>query len=671
MCGIAGILQYNSSINIHSKLVAMSDTIAHRGPDGSGIWVSDDQSVGFSHRRLAIVDLSAEANQPMTDSEKTTIVTFNGEIYNHLDLRNQLLALGHNFVTDHSDTEVLIHGYKQWGLKALVNRLDGMFAFGLWDNLKKTLVLARDRIGIKPLYFCSHNGSFRFASEIKSILTDPSIPREMDQNALNHYLSFMVSPPPLTQFKGIYKLPAAHTLTVCDDGTLRANRYWELSSNNDEILEISKLPPEEQEFHFVRGVRSRLESAVEKRLMSDVSFGVFLSGGIDSSVNVALMSQMMSRSVDTFTVGFKDFTHLNELNFAKQISNKFKTNHHEILIDEKDVLTYLNELIHYQDEPIADWVCLPLHFLSNLAKRVGRKVVQVGEGSDEQFCGYESWLRYLKAKKYFWDPYKYLCPNGFISAIDKMGIGFAPASRGTASQILEMLHRASTGHELFFSGANSIWEIHKPKYLNYSNYTETQDYNYLEKAGFNTHGLSSQHSGDVINEYCSDYERLFPVSDQLARMAFNETRLRLPELLLMRLDKISMSNSIEGRVPFLDYNLVEYTTNIPQEMKVKNGVKKYLLKKAIADLLPNDIIHREKMGFSAPVSQWLRGEFGQLASETVLNSNIFELGFLQKAYIAERFHEHYSGKADHSLHLWTIFNLVSWFDHWIDNKRSS
>lgn len=661
MCGIAGLFvskhATEPSASLQSALEAMNASMRHRGPDGDGFWVSDDQTIGLAHRRLAIVDLSADAAQPMSNADETLQLTFNGEIYNHVTLRKDLEALGHQFKTDHSDSEVLIHGFREWGIDGLVNRLDGMFAFAIWDTQTRKLTLARDRIGIKPVYFSRHNGIFRFASEIKALLSDPHLPRTTNHTALNHYLSFMISPAPLTLFEGIYKLPAAHILEIDIDGQMAARRYWDALPD--------KQPPEITEKEAIAGIRDRLEAAVEKRLMSDVPFGVFLSGGIDSSANVALMSKHMDRSVDTFTVGFKDHTDLNELEYAQQIAKKYKTNHHEILVDENDMLAYLDDLVHHQDEPIADWVCVPLYFVSKLAKDSGVTVVQVGEGADEQFCGYDSWMTYLRTYSSFWDPYTKYVPGFLRSFIGQLARTFAPSKRAAGAQMAEALNRAGTGHDLFWSGANAFWNVHKSRALGHNWQNGSSFATDLAGSGLDLTGLASTNSGDIINGYLDDLKKSPGHGDHLGRMSYNDFRLRLPELLLMRVDKISMSTSVEGRVPFLDHQLVEYTQNLPQGLKIKGGIKKHLLKEAVKDLLPDEIIHRKKMGFAAPVDQWLKGDFGKRAEETILNCQLVKEAVLNRDYITARFKEHRSGGADHALHLWTLFNLCAWHDHWI------
>jgi len=665
MCGIAGIfypesLTFPSPAALGGRLSGMADAMAHRGPDGDGFWTSDDGRIGLAHRRLAIIDLSDDARQPMTNAEGSVYLTYNGEIYNHAALRRELEAEGYTFRTDHSDTEVIVHGYGAWGLDGLVQRLDGMFAFALWDVRTRKLSLARDRIGIKPLYFTRLGGPWRFASEIKGILSDPAVVRRTDMHALTHYLSYMIAPAPMTLFKGIYKLPAGHVMEIDAGGRARARRYW------DAVPGRSPLSTERNAgaADYAGGVRERLAVAIEKRMISDVPFGVFLSGGIDSSANVALMSQVSERPVETFTVGFKDHTHLNELDHARLIADTFKTNHHEVLIDSSDMQGYLADLVHHQDEPIADWVCVPLYFVSKLAKQSGVTVVQVGEGSDEQFCGYDSWMTYLKFHRKFWQPYHRWVPGPLRRAVGGLAKTWAPSERSAGAQGVEALLRAGRGQELFWSGANAFWNVHKERLL--GNLGENADLSELAAMGLDITGLASHDSGDVAGGYMQVFDHAHPGSDQLTRMTHAEFRLRLPELLLMRVDKVTMSTSVEGRVPFLDHALVEYAMDIPMSAKLGPGnVKKHVLKEAVQGLIPDQIIHRPKMGFAAPVADWLRGEFGAEAERAVMNSPLVNGGPLDKAYIARLFNEHRRHGADHALHLWTLHNLTAWHDHWI------
>ena len=337
-------------------------------------------------------------------------------------------------------------------------------------------------------------------------------------------------------------------------------------------------------------------------------------------------------------------------------------------IDEKDMIGYLADLVHSQDEPIADWVCIPLYFVAKLAKDCGVSVVQVGEGSDEQFCGYSSYMTYLNLYRKFWNPYMRLMPE-FL----RWGIGAAASKLAAATprfdKFVEVLRRAGDGHELFYSGANAFWSVHKDRLLTAP--IRGGDWPELAEAGLCALGAANPDSGAVINAFLDPFKKDHPGSDDLARMTYAEFRLRLPELLLMRVDKISMSTSVEGRVPFLDQNLVEFTMDIPQAWKVRGGETKYLLKKALEDLLPKDIIYRKKMGFGAPMADWLRGAFGRRAERTVLNSSLFDLGLLDRDHVAGLFRGHFDGRKDNALHLWALFNLAAWYDHWIAGASSN
>ncbi len=673
MCGIAGILHDGRGPPpgrgpVAALLDAMRDTMVHRGPDGAGCWVSEDGRVGLAHRRLAIVDLTDGAAQPMANEDGSVLVTFNGEIYNHAGLRRELERAGHRFRSDHSDTEVLVHGYEEWGAGGLVDRLDGMFAFALWDQGRRVLTLARDRIGIKPLYFTRAAGRFLFASEIKALLADPLVARDIEPAALNHYLSFLVTPAPLTMFKGIFKLPAGHLLEVNGEGTMHARRYWDAVPGHgiDGAEQTALMPGPEQEQIYVRGIRERLETAIEKRMMSDVPFGVFLSGGIDSSANVGLMSRFMDRPVETFTVGFKDHPRLNELDYADRVARLFATRHHQVLIGEADMVGYLDDLVHHQDEPLADWVCIPLYFVSRLAKDSGVTVVQVGEGSDEQFSGYRSYMAYLRLHRWFWRPYTRTVPESVRRAVAAVAEAAAMAAApftGRLDRYADILMRAGRGQELFWSGAHAFWNVHKGRLVREA--PRSDGWPDLAAAGFDLTGLADPDSAAAVGAMLSAFDRGHGDPDALTRMIHAEFRLRLPELLLMRVDKITMSTSVEGRVPFLDHRLVEFTMDIPMAWKVRGGEPKYLLKRALADLLPDDVLYRPKMGFGAPMAEWLRGDFGGRAEAAVLGSRLLDRGIFDRGHIADLFRDHRSARRDHALHLWTLFNLTAWYDRWI------
>ncbi len=672
MCGIAGIYAHARTRRVEpSVLERMRDTMHHRGPDGGGAWYSADAHVGLAHRRLSIIDLSASADQPMSNADGSIWVTYNGEIYNHVELRRELQGLGHEFRTDHSDTEVLVHGYAAWGIDGLVQRIEGDYAFAVWDERSQSLHLVRDRIGVKPLYFALPEGQLLFASEIKALLEHPSVTRDIDPVAMNHYLSFMTTPAPLTMFRGIFKLPAGHYASIAADGKLRATRYWDaLPGRSDLGAELAGLSEQAQDELLITGVRDRLRSAVDKRMMSDVPFGVFLSGGIDSSTNVALMARSMDRPVDTFSVGFKDHTHLNELDYAQKVAREFRTRHHEVLIDEASMRGYLEDLIHHQDEPIADWVCVPLYFVSKLAKDNGCTVVQVGEGSDEQFCGYASYMGYLDLYQRYWTPYRRVTPLPLRKAAAAVARGVGRVVP-RAEVYADILDRAARDREHFWSGAMVFWDTLKRQLVVDGSIQATGDYAAVVESGLLPASYLAADSFAVIESFVDRIKQGVPSHDILARMSYSEFKLRLPELLLMRVDKIGMSVSLEARVPFLDHHLVEYTMDIPMEQKVRGRTAKYLLKKAVEGIIPNEIIYRKKMGFGAPMSQWLKGDFGHYVRDRLLSSGLLARGYFRREYLLRLSDEHFSGRRDNSVYLWTLFNLVAWYDYWIDRRTEA
>jgi asparagine synthase (glutamine-hydrolysing) len=670
MCGVFGFYQFGPGNSISDAVaIRARDTMTHRGPDGAGLWRSPDGRVVLAHRRLSIIDLSAAAAQPMPNEDASIWVTFNGEIYNHVTLRQELLAAGHRFRTDHSDTEVLVHGYEQWGAVGLAQHLAGDYGYGLWDETRRTLTLARDRIGVKPLYFSFGAGWVAFASEIKALLELPGITRDVEPLAIYHYLSFLTTPAPMTMFKGIYKLPAGFVVQIDGGGEVTAQRFWDATPGAGiPPGDLQGLDSEARERYYVAGIRSRLRAAVEKRMISDVPFGVFLSGGVDSSTNVALMAQFMDRPVDTYTVGFRDHTHLNELEYAQLVADRFGTNHHVVLIDEHDMQGYLEKLIHSQDEPIADWVCIPLYFVSKLARESGTTVIQVGEGADEQFCGYASYMGYLDLHRRYWQPFRRWLPQPVQRGI---AAAFAAAARARPGIAIyaDIVDRAARDREHFWSGATVFWDTMKARVIHKERLPHETAPAALVKCGLFPESYMQPDSFNVVSSFLEHFDREHPGQDVLTRMIYNEFKLRLPELLLMRVDKIGMSATIEARVPFLDHELVEFTMDIPMVDKVRGNIPKRLLKAAVRGLIPDQIIDRKKMGFGAPMSQWLRGDFGRRVENAILSSRLLERGWFDREHIRQLCGEHRSGRRDNSLYVWTLYNLTAWYDYWIDGQN--
>ena len=506
-----------------------------------------------------------------------------------------------------------------------------------------------------------------FASEIKALLELPWLERDVDPLALYHYLSFLTTPAPMTMFRGVYKLPAGHLMQVDANGAVRAQRYWDaIPGQGTDAAALAALDVQGREDYYVDGIRQRLRDAVERRMISDVPFGVFLSGGIDSSTNVALMAQFMDRPVDTFTVGFRDHTHLNELEYAELVARHFNTNHHTVLIDEHDMQGYLDRLIHSQDEPIADWVCIPLYFVSKLARDSGTTVIQVGEGSDEQFCGYQGYMNYLDLYRRYWTPFRRL--PGPLQRVTAQGFAALARLRPSLGVYADIVDRAARDREHFWSGATVFWDTLKRQLLNPDSFPIGSASERMLDCGLLPASYLRPDSFNVVRSFLDPFDAAHPGSDVLTRMIYNEFKLRLPELLLMRVDKIGMSTSIEASVPFLDHELVEFTMDIPMADKIRGGVAKHLLKKAVTGLIPDEIIHRRKMGFGAPMTQWLRGDFGRRVEGELLASRLLERGWLNRSYITRLCAEHRSGRRDNSLYIWTLYNLTAWYSYWIDGR---
>ena len=640
MCGICGVWEPGAAEGrVESGLLTrMRDQMQHRGPDDAGNLIFDENRGGFGFRRLSIIDLSAAGHQPMHGCTDQLWLVFNGEIYNHASLREGLEQRGHRY-TSRTDSETILHLYEERGLD-FVHDLEGDYAIALWDARREELVLVRDRIGVKPLYFHHQDGRFIFASEIKAILQHPNVSADVDEQSLYHYLTFLTTPAPQTLFKDIGKLPAGHILVAKRDGSINISQYWDA------------LPPltntERTDAEHKAEILRLLRASITKRMMADVPFGVFLSGGVDSSANVALMSEQMSRPVETFTVGFSDAEYLNELESARRIARQFGTNHHEVIISEKEMQGFLPELVFHQDEPIADPVCVPLYYVSKLARDSGTIVVQVGEGADEIFSGYENYVKHLRIYENFWQ-HAQRVPQGLRRAISGVTRPALEAI-GKKPQAVELLRRWEADEPLFWGGAVVYDETRKGRVLS----PELR-----ERFG----ELSSL---AIVNSYLDHIERERPQSDFLARMIYLELKLRLPELLLMRVDKITMATSVEARVPFLDHHLVEYAMGLPRSLKVSGTSGKHILKQALEEILPHDLLYNRKRGFGAPVREWFRDGLGSWFDSHLLNSPMRKRNFLDYAYVDHLLDEHRRGQKDWGFHLWALLNLSLWYERWID-----
>jgi asparagine synthase (glutamine-hydrolysing) len=630
MCAIVGVLNFNRSQIVSRDLLnAMRDTMAHRGPDGCGSWVSEDGVIGLGHRRLSIIDLSETAAQPMTNEDKSIWITFNGEIYNHQEIRDELSKYGnHVWTTNHSDTEVIVHAYEQWGVDC-VKKFRGMFAIGIWDSRIRKLWLIRDRLGVKPLYYSFYDNKIAFASEIKALLADPTQERSVDEESFFHYLSFLTTPAPRTLFNGINKLESGCWLCVSDSGEKHQHRYWDVLDNLEDLEGLS-------ENEISDRLRDELRTAVKLRKVSDVPIGVFLSGGIDSSTNAALFSEGERRSIKTFSIGYQGVYESckDELQYAKQVAESVNAEYYDKRLSVDDLVEFLPKMVHLQDEPIADPVCVPVYYLSKLARENGVIVCQVGEGADELFWGYPHWKMMLGLQNLDDLP----IPTAFKKAV----LYCLELCKKTETRPFEWLRRGTVAQPIFWGGAEAFTEGQKQKILSRR----------LRKK------FEGRTSWDAIKPIRERFMEKCGNKDNLKWMTYLDLNFRLPELLLMRVDKMSMGVGLEGRVPFLDYKFVEYSMSIPSKLKTKRGVLKYILKKAVRGVIPDNIINRKKQGFSVPVYEWFFDKLGNKTRDE-LEQFCARTDFLDRDEVMRLIEE---GRGPE---IWHLLNFAIWWKQYI------
>jgi asparagine synthase (glutamine-hydrolysing) len=636
VCGICGIRSFSDNFACDDEVVVrMRDAMVHRGPDDAGSWTDERQRCALGHRRLSIVDLSAAGHQPMANEDGMVWVSFNGEIYNHTALRPGLEARGHRFAS-RTDSEVIVHLWEEEGIRC-VEHLDGMFALAIFDARTGELFLARDRLGKKPLYYAQPPGGFVFGSEIKALLEHPAIHPELDEEAFHHYLTFVCTPAPLTMFEGVRKLAPAERMLVKPDGSTVSDVYWSPMAG-PATAELDALGEDELRTRLL----DLLRGSIAKRMMSDVPFGVFLSGGVDSSTNVALMSELMSDPVRTFSVAFAEHDQYNELEYARRVAQRYGTDHHEVVIDWDDLVSFLPEMIHHQDEPIADWVCVPLYYVSKLARDSGTIVVQVGEGSDEIFHGYQNYIDAAARRRRYWEPFQRV-PEPLRRAMGRSVMALSNRT-GRGRFHAQYVADAAAGRLPFWGGAIA-WQ------------GDIKD-------GVLANGHLRPDTYAIVEQLWRDAERERPGADLLQKMTYLELKLRLAELLLMRVDKMTMATSVEARVPFLDHELVQFAISLPERYKVRDGVGKHLLKTAVDGLVDPDLVWRRKQGFGAPVSEWFRADLGEKAQREIRGSALAERGLIDYDHVDELWAAHRAGQ-EWSFQLWNLYNVSAWYDHWV------
>jgi asparagine synthase (glutamine-hydrolysing) len=623
MCGIAGFIDLSTATPAFAadedRVRAMCAPIRHRGPDDEGTFV--DGGVGIGMRRLSIIDLST-GHQPIHNEDRTVWVVFNGEIYNYRELRRTLEAAGHRFYTA-SDTETIVHGYELWG-EGVFTRLRGMFAVAIWDARQKTLLIARDRPGIKPLYYAVAAGRLFFGSEAKSVLANPEVDRSVDLAALDHYLAYLYTPRDRAIFRGMRKLPPAHYLRV-SDGRVEVQRYWQLPTARtapvDEAVALDHL-------------EATLEDAVRSHLVSDVPLGAFLSGGIDSTIVVALMARLMGRRVETFSIGFDEPAY-DERPYARRVAEHLGTDHHELVI-RPDALAVLDQLIWHFDEPFADVSAIPTWYVSRLASE-HVTVVLSGDGGDELFGGYD---RYL--------------PHPNVERFDRRAAGLG---RALAAATWRRLPHGARGKNFLRHVARDA----QGRYLDSVTF-----YHADERRALLSSDVSDELNGwDAEAYFRAPFARLreLPVAEQM--MAF-DFETYLPEDCLTKVDRMSMAHSIESRVPLLDQGVIDFAATLPSQLKIRDGSRKYLLKALAYRLVPRDLLERPKQGFAVPIGVWFKGSMRDAFGDILSSRAARERGYFDYRFVNRILDEHLSGKRDHALRLWQLLIFELWLRQYID-----
>jgi asparagine synthase (glutamine-hydrolysing) len=628
MCGIAGVYEHGGRRLDPGVVADMLQAIVHRGPDDEGLHA--EERFAFGARRLSIIDLPG-GHQPIANESGDVVVAFNGEIYNYRALRDRLLRAGHRLRTE-SDTEVIVHHYEE-AQDDCVHELEGMFAFAVWDARRQRLLVVRDRVGVKPLYYAPLDGRLLFASEIKALLRHPDVATGVDLDALAAFLLLKYVPSPRTMFTGIAALPPGHLLT-CDGSGVRVRPWWDLSFRPDGH------PLSEAE--AVEALRARLQDAVRSHLMSDVPFGAFLSGGIDSSTVVALMSRELRHPVRTFAVGFagedEDFS---ELPYARLVAERYETDHKEVLVDASDLTNLAEKVVWHLDQPIADPACLANYMVAELASR-DVKMVLTGEGGDELFAGY---ARYAGER---------LAPisTRLPAPARALGVALSRRSPGLSRARIALYALCQRDERRRLA---TWFPLMRP---------DTRE----ELA-----------AGDLIAAVArAAPERLFEAQlahtdavDPINRMLYVDTKLWLPDDLLARGDKMSMAASLEARVPLLDHRLVEFAAGLPAQFKVKGFSRKYLLRKVAGDLLPEPVLRRPKKGFPMPMGRWLRGGASELCHDLLSPAVVRQRGIFSPAAVARMLAEHDSEAADHGPALWALVSVELWQRLFLDGRAGN
>ena len=631
MCGICGIYYTDQNRSVDPNLLRdMTQTLYHRGPDDEGYYCNNN--IGLGHRRLSIIDLDS-GRQPIYNETGSIAIVFNGEIYNYKELKAELIRKNHIFKTN-TDTETIVHLYEELG-EDCVNKLRGMFAFAIWDQKKQQIFLARDRLGIKPLYYYYKNGKFLFGSEIKAILQDQTIQRDIDFKAMDEYFTYLYVRAPRTIFQGIQKLLPGHTL-ICNHNGVKVKKYWDLQ--NFDSCKLSEKELEERLYEL-------LEESVRIRLMSDVPLGAFLSGGVDSSAIVAIMSRIMDSKVITSSIGFKE-TRFDETSYARMVARHLQTDHHEHIVM-PDAVNLISKLVWHFDEPFADSSAVPTYYVSKMT-RENVKVALSGDGGDENFAGYRNYYIDMQENRFRIGP----------DFIRKYIFGTLSSLYPQADYLPQFLRGKTFLRNLSFSPVEAY---HNTKSIFNREFKEKLFSNDLK------HKINGYDPIEVFREYYHRPE----TNNHLSHLLYLDMKTYLVDDILTKVDRMSMANSLEVRVPLLDHKLVEFIATIPPNYKLKGKIGKYIFKETMAPYLPDDILKRKKWGFGVPVGTWLKNELREFAEGMLFSNKSMNRGFFNTECVRKIWTDHQNGARNHTHHLWSLLIFEIWHSKYIgrDNGK--
>jgi asparagine synthase (glutamine-hydrolysing) len=638
MCGIAGIL---GEANEH-LIRQMTDLISHRGPDDcdTKVFTHPGPPVSLGHRRLSIIDLTSAGRQPMANEDETIWIVFNGEIYNFPSLREQLLGAGHRF-RSRTDTEVLVHGYEEWGIE-LVEKLNGIFAFAIWDSRQQLLHLARDRFGVKPLYYCKKGPRLLFASEIKSLFCDPALERELDLEALLAYVKFRYCPEPFTLFKSVRKVLPGHVMTFHGE-TAATKRFYELT--------FQESADPKAEANWARQLRDLLFTAVRRQMISDVPVGLFLSGGVDSGGLLAIAQSFKNEPLTTFTIGFRREDQRfegqpDDIRYARELARRFKTDHEEIILEPK-IVDLLPKVIWHLDDPIADPAGITSYLICQAARQRGTKVLLSGQGGDEVFCGYP-WHLAVQISRYY-----DRLPKRVRSLLEQLLARLPAAKGGPLTATFRRLRK-------FSSSASLDFEERLIGFLSYA-------------SGENLRGLFGEQYGASIQSGLPErtHWELLKRSSRwhyVNRMLHLDMGTFLPSLNLAYTDKTSMAFGVEVRVPYLDNEIVDFMARVPPELKMRRTVRKYLMKQALHGLLPRHILNRKKAGFGAPIRTWIVSDLKEMIGDLLSETHLKHRGFFNPAYVHKLIQENASGRHDYNYLIYSLLCFELWCRVYMDKQ---